>query len=287
MLADSELRGLKETFWVRYQLRFPAEVQPSDSAVSRISRELSKRMPCIFDIWKVRSLQFQLGTSQKRRHLADGLYTDEPETDEVVARDVDTYLQKLHTLMIAYAINGTQPIAGVDPVNEKALGANTCAFVEAPLDCVLAYYFRARKSAMQVPAGQRLAWLQYRDSEERSEWVSQFREGTRTLGAVVKEVMEARDAHWFVGALEAGGSPAKTPQSSNDDLKPTSLFVPGPTIAGKATARTMKDGVKLCGDFQRGTCKKPGAMHQRSPPLCRSAERRACLRCSQPRPIQM
>ena len=46
MLAGSEVRALKETFWGR--CRFPAEVQPSDAAVSRTSRELSKRMLCIF-----------------------------------------------------------------------------------------------------------------------------------------------------------------------------------------------------------------------------------------------
>ena len=86
---------------MRYKLRQPSEVQPSDAMVSRISRELSKRMLCIFDIWKVRPLQFQLGTSQKKRRLADGLYMDEPKTDEVMSKDVDTYLQKLHTLMIA------------------------------------------------------------------------------------------------------------------------------------------------------------------------------------------
>ena len=40
MLAGSELRGLKEQFWVGHKLWFPAEVQPSDAVVSRISREL-------------------------------------------------------------------------------------------------------------------------------------------------------------------------------------------------------------------------------------------------------
>ena len=85
MLAASQLRGLKETFWVRCKLRFPAELQLSDAVVSRISRELSKPILCIFDIWRMRSLQFQLRASQKKRWLADGLYIYEPETDEVVA----------------------------------------------------------------------------------------------------------------------------------------------------------------------------------------------------------
>ncbi|CAE7194368.1 unnamed protein product [Symbiodinium sp. CCMP2592] len=255
ILADSELRTLKEAFWIRYKLRFPAEVQPSDATVSRISRELSKRMLCIYDVWRVRSLQFQLGTSQKRRKLADGLYTDEPEVDEVVARDVDTYLHKLHTLMIAYALNGVQVIAGVDPAGEKALGANSCQFVEVPLDCVLAYYYRARKAAMQVAPAQRLSWLQHRDAEERAEWVSRFREGTRMLGAVIKEVMEARDAHWLAPALPEGGPVAPKPQPVIAEPTKSSLFVPGPMVGGMPTARVMKDGTKLCGDYQKGSCK--------------------------------
>ncbi|CAE7246959.1 RABEPK [Symbiodinium microadriaticum] len=164
MLADSELRGLKEQFWVGYKLWFPAEVQPSDAVVSGVSRELFGRRLCIFDVWKVRSLQFQLGMPHKKRKrwLADGLYTDEPEMDEVTSRDVDTYLQylqKLHMLMIAYALNG------------------------------------------------------------------------RTLEAVMREVMELRDAHWYVSGRRGA-----------------------PTLNAKPTAKTMKDGATLCADFQKGTC---------------------------------
>ncbi|CAE7261262.1 FCPB [Symbiodinium sp. CCMP2592] len=213
-------------------------------------------MLCIYDVWRVRSLQFQLGTSQKRRKLADGLYTDEPEVDEVVARDVDTYLHKLHTLMIAYALNGVQVIVGVDPSGQKALGANTCQFVEVALDCVLAYYYRARKAAMQAPPVQRLSWLQHSDAEERAEWVSRFWEGTRTLGAVIKEVMAARDAHWLAPVLPEAGPVAPKPQPvATEPTKISSLFVAGPLVGGKPTARVMKDGTRLCGDFQKSSCK--------------------------------
>ena len=53
ILGDSELRDVKTAFWQRYKMRFPAEVHPSDMAVSKVSRELSKRMLCVFNIWKV------------------------------------------------------------------------------------------------------------------------------------------------------------------------------------------------------------------------------------------
>ena len=41
---------------------------------------------------------------------------------------------------------------------------------------------------------QRLAWLQSRDTDERSEWVTKFRESSLLLGVVV----QATDAHWVV-----------------------------------------------------------------------------------------
>ena len=87
LLEESELRDAKQAFWRRYRLRFPAEVHPSDAVVSRVSRELSKRMLCLFNVWKVRSLQFQLGASQKKRRLGDGLFTEEAETEESYTAD--------------------------------------------------------------------------------------------------------------------------------------------------------------------------------------------------------
>ena len=122
LLEESELRDAKQAFWRRYRLRFPAEVHPSDAVVSRVSREFSKRMLCLFNVWKVRSLQFQLGTSQKKRRLGDGLFTEEAETEESYTADCDTYLNKLHTLLIAYSLAGCQPMPGVaDATKEQTL----------------------------------------------------------------------------------------------------------------------------------------------------------------------
>ena len=59
-LDESELRDVKVNFWRRYKLRFPAEAYPADSIVSRVSREMAKRMLCVFNLWKVKSLQFQI-----------------------------------------------------------------------------------------------------------------------------------------------------------------------------------------------------------------------------------
>ena len=76
MLDEGELRDSKTAFWKRYRLKFQTEVHPADTTVSRVSRELSKRMLCVFNLWKVKTLQFQLTTNQKKRKLGENLYTE-------------------------------------------------------------------------------------------------------------------------------------------------------------------------------------------------------------------
>jgi hypothetical protein len=54
-------------------------MHPSDATLSRVSRELAKRMLCVYKLWKVRTLQYQLHTTQKKRKLAEGEEADEEE----------------------------------------------------------------------------------------------------------------------------------------------------------------------------------------------------------------
>ena len=112
MLNESELRDSKTAFWRRYRLKFPTEVHPADTTVSRVSRELSKRMLCVFNLWKVKTLQFQLTTNQKKRKLGENLYTEEVDEDEPCQHNVESYLDRLYTLMLAYAIAGVAPPVG-------------------------------------------------------------------------------------------------------------------------------------------------------------------------------
>jgi hypothetical protein len=97
LLDDSELRSYKQNVWVRYKLRFQIEQYTSDA----VSRELDKRMRCVTSVWKVKSLQWQLLTTSKKRKLGDGLFTEEPELEESGPRGVEHYLDRLYTLMLA------------------------------------------------------------------------------------------------------------------------------------------------------------------------------------------
>ena len=106
MLGETELRDTKQQFWRRYKMRFPPEIHPADTTISRVAREMQKRMLCVYNIWRVKTLQFQLTTSQKKRKLSEGLFLEDGDDEEVVTHDVDNYLDRLFTLMLAYAMAG-------------------------------------------------------------------------------------------------------------------------------------------------------------------------------------
>ena len=140
-------------------------------------------------------LQYQLHTTQKKRKLAEGLYTEEAEDEDKIPHDWENYLDRLLTLLLAYAMAGVTPRASVkDASMEKALGADSTGFVEVPLDVVMHYFYRAKRQSSILPLSQRLAWLEARDLEDRSDWVAKFRESSKSLGEVIKETCVARDA---------------------------------------------------------------------------------------------
>ena len=195
LLGDSELRDLKSAFWRRYKLRFPPEVHPADATISRVTRELTKRMLCVYNIWRVKSLQFQQATTQRKRKIADSLYVEEAEEDEPANRDANSYLDKLWTLLLAYSMAGSASCTTAPGVAES-LGSNSVEYVEVPVDVIQQYFYRAKRSAALIPYNHRLEWLQQRGNDERSEWVSRFRDSQKSLGRVIQEVYAMRDAHW-------------------------------------------------------------------------------------------
>eukprot|EP00434_Breviolum_minutum_P038763 symbB.v1.2.034397.t3/scaffold4431.1/size39743/2 len=157
---------------------------------SSVSREMSKRMLCVFSVWKVRSLQYQLHTTNKKRKLADGLFTEEAEDEHSVAQDWEGYLDKLHTLMIAYSMAGVSAVQGAPAAGgEATLGAASVKFVQAPLDVMLAYFYRAKRTTSLLPVAKRLPWLMMRDAEERAEWVARRRSGKLVAAIAASRVV--------------------------------------------------------------------------------------------------
>ena len=178
---------------------------------------------------------------------------EEIDTDR---HDVETYLQKLYTLLVAYAVVGAKPLSGA-PGSEKR-GGQTTLFVEIPFDVVTRYYFRASKYAHQCHYTQALAYLTRRDEEEREMWVDYYRNGDQTLGATIVCVFEMREAMW------QPPDPPKAAASDSDRKRPREERDPkGKGKGGKKKrdgndeskyATELKNGTKLCHAFQRGAC---------------------------------
>ena len=243
ILGEGELRDLKTNFWRRYRQRYPPEVHPSDATISRVSREMGKRMLCIFSVWKVKSLQHQLLSSVKKRKLAPNLYTEDDDPDEAGPRDAESYLDRLFTLCLAYAMAGTMAVPAAPAAMEEAsLGADSTLFVAVPVDVVMMYWFRAKRTSALVAAAHRLPWLQARDQEERTEWVARFRDSQKTLGQVIKEVYVARDPHWIPVSSSTSTGSSSQQQAPTPPAKVESLFQVLGSIAGKKVAARMKDG---------------------------------------------
>ena len=255
LLGDSELRDLKSAFWRRYKLRFPPEVHPADATISRVTRELTKRMLCVYNIWRVKSLQFQQATTQRKRKIADSLYVEEAEEDEPANRDANSYLDKLWTLLLAYAMAGSASCTTAPGVAES-LGSNSVEYVEVPVDVIQQYFYRAKRSASLIPYNHRLEWLQQRDNDERSEWVSRFRDSQKSLGRVIQEVYAMRDAHWSVPVTTSGIPSSRSTPEPVTPVKPDSnRWTLGNPINGRQVAKILKDGTRLCQAFQHGQCK--------------------------------
>ncbi len=110
LLDESELRDLKVAFWNRYKTRYPADRTPADSLVSRLAREMSRRMLMVYNVSMVKTLEHQTTSASKRRRVGEGLYTfDDEETVErlpLYVTDAELYLGKLHLYLLALALAG-------------------------------------------------------------------------------------------------------------------------------------------------------------------------------------
>ena len=250
MLDADTLHERKVAFWGRYRLQFPAEITPSDQLISRCSREMDKVLLMVFNIWLVRNLMYQVTSTRKKHKVGDHLWTDvDPEEEAAHQQGISEYLSRLHTYLLALAIAGIGAAPGAPSASSETLGADTTQYVKVPLDIVLAYYYRSARVADLWPHEERLERIQRLCCEERAEWVTLFRAGRLTLGQVIKQVMQKRDAHWvgpmqIVRTLPVSLRPA-APKTSSTDAATSG----GQEAPPRKLQLTMKDGTRLCQGF--------------------------------------
>ena len=274
MLPQPDLDNLKDAFWLRYKESYEPEEEPSDTLVSRLFRELLRRLLTTRDVWATRSLAHQLRRERKRSKLTDhhDIIETEKEVDVDPGRSLANFLLLHPVLMLAYARAGALKRDGA-PEREPR-GSDTTRFVQVPKDVVMRYHRRLvarakRLSELGVPA---LEWVQSRDEAERSAWVKEFRDSDIVpLGEVIQNIYNRRDGMWTIDEeairerkkREADQRRSDTRRNQDrSKSRPRAHKGEGRGSAGSsgrnkqefAVVDQFRDGVKLCAAWNKGRC---------------------------------
>ena len=151
----------------------------------------------------------------------------------------------------------------------ESFGSDPVKYVALPWDVPEAYYFRAARTAQSLPEEFRAAWIEKVDIAERAGWMSEFHEGNLTLGRVVQSVCTKRESHWeapptiqvaqpnfpllpILDAPSAGQQQHQPQQQKRTKTKGKGKGKAKPSTGTVATH--LKDGKKVCADFQRSKC---------------------------------
>ena len=266
LLRQEELDDLADIFHARYHLKYPNDVMPSDATVSRVSKELSKRLLTMRDVWKVKSQTHQQRASTKRTKLAEGLdLIEKAEEAEGVeeARTVQKYLDQLFTLFLAYAIAGAKKVQ-LAPTVETRMSDPTM-LVEVPLDVLVKVHHRATVAVRKVRPQLQLQWLESRMDGERESWIEGHRNTDKSLGQVVMSTYINREAVWTVDSVKdsprqessVNDSPVRRQDSQQQYQQQEHQQSPRKNKTGQAlrVAKTLRDGTKLCGAYQKDACR--------------------------------
>ena len=266
LLDSTTLQDQRELFYARYKVKYPAWIEPSDFLVSRIYKELSKRLLQVHSVWKTKSLGYQMKAERKRQRLTDkvDLVTTEQlaDDDEDSGRSLPKYMSLLWTLLIAYVRAGTTALSTA-PSTKETLGTPSEEYVEVPLDAMIMYYAKMQKSILNNPHLCTLDWIQSRDEAERQVWIEEHRSSTKTLGTIIVQVMARRESMWEApveqrsltrrpsdpGSASAAHAGPASQSTAKHDLNA------GIPVGGRCTH--MRDGSEICQKWQNGQCPDP------------------------------
>jgi hypothetical protein len=100
LLSSGILDDLNTRFWKRYHTRIATELEPSDFLISRLSKELAKRLLQVHPVYKVKTLTHQLRAERKRQKIGAGLefVHSEALAGDEPSHTVTNYLNCLFTL---------------------------------------------------------------------------------------------------------------------------------------------------------------------------------------------
>ena len=252
VLPAPELLDIKNAFFRRYRMTYPPEMLPSDRLVSRLVREVQKRSLSMKDILTVFTLFQQKTSAPKRQKVGDNLYTGlDLEENTRRARTWSDYLDALHIYCVALAMAGCAPMEPA-PSAPETLGESSTDYVQVPLDLVMRYWFRCKRTVQHTLEPQRYLQLVSLDEAERAQWVARFCQGTESLGKVIDQVYKERDAHWSVVQRPVPTEPSMPPPLT---LRPNASS----SRSSQKFAGELRDGTVICPDFQTGSCANQSA----------------------------
>ena len=73
ILPQEQLDDLADKFFARHWLCYPSFVMPSEMVVSRIYKEITKKLLTFRDVWKIKNQGQLLKATRKKTVIADGL----------------------------------------------------------------------------------------------------------------------------------------------------------------------------------------------------------------------
>ena len=271
LLPDHQLEDLRDLFWHRYHMKYHPVVEPSDYLVSKCTKKLDRRMLTVDDMWAVRSLQHQTKSERKKTNLTGtnfALVETEGIAHVKIPHTTLAYLDCIFTHCLAFARAGCKRLSTAPKTETRA--TDSCEVVMVPLDVLMAYHDRAKRAVTKMQAYMRddkiLEWLVNHDEEDRARWVDMIRHSEKTLGCIVKQVMEQREVSWDPPEPVADNkSHSNTPKRQFETKqmgdqtpphkKPKAFSSPGRDPAGSIkTVATRADGQKLCAAWNYGKC---------------------------------
>ena len=216
------------------------------------------------DVFKSKTMVVQQKLAKRRERLTSRieLVEDPNSTEPEVTPTLHLYIALHLTLMIGYAKAGAAPLEGA-PTTPETKESDSTDYVVCPLDVLLAYHYRLVDCARRLPYPKALAWVQSKDEADREEWIERIRRSSLPLGKVVKQVTEARAAMWEIPDVPK--EPAADPRGAKRPrAEPVAERLPRAEqkkVAFKPnqvlTTDTMRDGVKICRDWNNGGRSEP------------------------------
>jgi uncharacterized membrane protein YgcG len=256
------------------------EFTPADTLISKLAKEIHRRTLTVKDIWKTRSQAQYLRAQRKRTKLANNLtlLQDEDEEEEAELTS-EKFMTLLYIFLQAVAMVGAK--RREDSAKSETRTTDPCAVVEIPQCVLMKFFHRAQSKMKSVKPSHRLAWVQQRVEGEIEAWVDKVRNTSATMGEIIRDTFDRREAVWQIDeALHTESFAEKTyhsqDQPSGSGGKGNSGGGGGSTKGGgkqgqskpkvgKAThwAKTLRSGAQLCQNFNRGSCgnKKNACKH--------------------------